>query len=187
MNERKPPTGSGKRMRPAVGCAYSRLFVQAVTRVLANEGGYARLPGDPRGETRFGILPRDYPGDDIPNLKRDGAIAIYFRDFWQGGRYRELPPAIAIKLFDLSVSFGAAGAARCLQRALRGCGIAVAKDGALGNGTVAAANRADGGALLAALRSEAAGYCRATAEKFTGSQGGGEPSFLGGWLDRAYQ
>ena len=124
-----------------------------------------KLGGDPGGETRFGISQRDYPNLDIATLTRDGAIAIYFRDFWKAGRYGEMPPAIAIKLFDLAVNMGAAHATACLQRALRACGNPVLEDGALGNGTVAAARRADGGALLAALRSEAAGYYRArTAE-----------------------
>jgi lysozyme family protein len=187
MNERKPSLGSAQRTQPTSGTAYSGRFVQAVTRVLANEGGYAKLPGDPCGQTRFGISHREYPEVDLPNLTRDGAIAIYFRDFWKGGRYSELPAAIAIKLFDLSVNVGAARATRCLQRALRACGFIVVEDGALGNGTIAGANGADGGALLAALRSEAAGYYRAAAEKSTGVSEGGESIFLAGWLNRAYQ
>jgi len=174
-------------MAPAAGSTYPALFVQAVTRVLANEGGYASLPNDPGGETNFGISQRDYPRLDIRNLTREGAMAIYFRDFWKAGRYAELPNAIAVKLFDLSVNMGPAHAVQCLQRALRACGTTVVEDGALGNATVAAANRANGAALLAALRSEAAGYYRATAEMSAGRGQGGESSFLAGWLNRAYQ
>src|ERR1700676_720469 len=143
---------------------YPALFLQAVTRVLANEGGYARMAGDPGGATRFGISQRDYPRLELANLTREGAIAIYFRDFWKTGRYGELPAAIAVKLFDLSVNMGPAHAANCLQRALRACGTTVVEDGAMGNTTISAANHAHGEALLAALRSEAAGYYRAIAE-----------------------
>ncbi len=139
--------------------------MQASTRVIANAGGLASWEGSPGGETRFGITRRDYPKLDIASLTRDGAIAIYFRDFWKAGRFEDLPPTIAIKLFDLAMCMGAAQATACLQRALRAGGNPVLEDGALGNGTVAAARRADGAALLAALRSEAAGYYRARAAK----------------------
>jgi lysozyme family protein len=169
----------------AADSGYPAIFVQAVTRVLANEGGYSSLPGDPGGETNFGISHREYPMLDIAKLRRDDAIAIYFRDFWKAGRYGDLVEAIAIKLFDLSVNVGAARATRCLQRALRACGTTVVEDGALGNGTIAGVNHADAQALLAALRSEAAGYYRATAEKSVGKRGDRE--FLDGWLKRAYQ
>ena len=106
-------------MPQASSSGYPALFVQAVTRVLANEGGYARLPNDPGGETRFGVSQRDYPNLDIANLTRDGAIAIYFRDFWMAGRYGELPAGIAVKLFDLSVNMGPAHAALWWSRTAR--------------------------------------------------------------------
>lgn len=164
--------------------AYPELFLRAAARVLGNEGGHNSVAGDPGGETNFGISQRAYPTVDIANLTREGAIAIYFRDFWKGERYADLAAAIAIKLFDLSINMGAARATRCLQRALRACGTEVDEDGALGNGTIAAAHRAEGGALLAALRSEAAGYYRATAQEAASK---GAEKFLEGWLNRAYQ
>ncbi len=166
--------------------SYPALFTQAVTRVLVNEGGFASVSGDPGGQTKYGISQREYPSLDIANLTQSEAIAIYFRDFWKAGRYGELPPAIAIKLFDLSVNMGAAHATECLQAALRACGIAVVQDGALGNGTVAAASRAGAAALLAAVRSEAAGYYRMLAER-TGVRAEEQARFLEGWLNRAYQ
>src|SRR5258708_28180552 len=97
-------------MRPATSSDYPALFVQAVTRLLANQGGHAKLLGDPGGETNFGISHRAYPSIEIATLTRDGAIAIYFRDFWKAGRYGELPDSIAIKLFDLSINMGPAHA-----------------------------------------------------------------------------
>src|ERR1700693_522006 len=167
--------------------AYPKLFTLAVTRVLANEGGYVRLASDPGGATKFGISQRDYPKVNITELTREEAVAIYFRDFWNSGRYTELPDAIAIKLFDLSINIGPAHAVRCLQRALRSCEIAVAEDGALGDASIAAAKRANGETLLAALRSEAAGYYRAMAEVAVSKGENGDAGFLTGWLNRAYQ
>jgi lysozyme family protein len=166
---------------------YPSLFLQAVARVLANEGGYAKLAEDPGGATNFGISQRDYPGLNVRELTRDDAVAIYFRDFWKTERYAELPAIIAIKLFDLSVNMGPAHAVRCLQRSLRACGRKVAEDGALGDASIAAANDTDSAALLPALRSEAAGYYRATAENAPGKRKQGDANFLEGWLNRAYQ
>jgi lysozyme family protein len=174
-------------MAPPSKTVYPALFTRAVARVLANEDHRLRPAGDPRGPTKFGISHRDYPGLDLAILKRDGAIAIYFRDFWKAGRYGDLPPAIAIKLFDLSVNLGAADATRCLQRALRACGSTVREDAAIGNGTVAAAKRVRGGALLAALRSEAAGHYRSAGERIVAWDASCTVIALDGWLSRAYQ
>ena len=174
-------------MAAAALSGYPPLFAAAVERVLANEGGYSHLPEDPGGATNFGISQRDYPKLDIANLTREDAIGIYFRDFWKAGRFEELPTAVAIKVFDLSVNIGAARATHCLQRALRACGARLTEDGAMGNSTLLAANHTDGAMLLAALRSEAAGYYRATVEGFRRAGREGADSFLEGWLNRAYQ
>ena len=172
---------------PAPNAApYPAVFVRAVLRVLGNEGGFVDLAADPGGATAFGISHRDYPNLDIRNLTRDGAIEIYFRDFWRTGRYSELPESIAVKLFDLSINMGPSHATRCLQRALRACSFPTVEDGDLGEVTVVAATRADCSALLAALRSEAAGYYRATAE-LARKGVDGKAEFLDGWLRRAYQ
>jgi lysozyme family protein len=166
---------------------YPPMFVRAMVRVLANEGGYVHLADDPGGETNFGISHRYYPDLNLRDLTRDAAIAIYFRDFWSTERYSALPEPIALKLFDLSINMGPAHAIRCLQQALRACGDPISEDGVLGDATIAAANRADAVALLGALRSEAAGYYRVTAERSAKNGGGGESGFLEGWLNRAYQ
>ena len=162
---------------------YPPQFLRAAARVLANEGGYVDNPADPGGETRFGISRRDYPKLDIAALTREQATAIYFRDWWQRYRYGELPGMVAAKVFDLAVNIGPGHAVRCLQRALRACQRRVAEDGALGNATLAAVAAASPAPLMAALRSEAAGYYRTLASERRGE--GGE--FLEGWLNRAYE
>jgi lysozyme family protein len=166
---------------------YSGEFLSAVARLLADEGGYSANPADPGGPTRFGISARAYPTVDIASLTRDEAIAIYWREWWQRYGFARLPAAIASKTFDLAVNIGAAHAIQCLQRALRACGIAIADDGVLGPATERAAARADAAALLAALRSEAAGYYRVTAVLARGRRAGADQEFLKGWLNRAYE
>ncbi len=166
---------------------YPPMFVRAMVRVLANEGGYVHLADDPGGETNFGISHRDYPDLNLRDLTRDEAIAIYFRDFWSTERYSALPEQIAQKVFDLSINMGPAHAVRCMQQALRACGDRISEDGVLGDATIAAAARADGAALLAALRSEAAGYYRVTVQRSETDRHGNDSGFLAGWLNRAYQ
>ena len=167
---------------PAV--SYPPAFARAVTIVLANEGGYTRNPADPGGETNFGICKREYPQVDISRLTRAEAVAIYFRDWWRRYKYSDLPGPIGAKLFDLAVNVGPEHAARCLQRAVRACGRRVAEDGQVGAETRTAAQAANQVALMAALRSEAAGYYRTLAASAHGN--GDAREFLTGWLERAY-
>ena len=172
--------------RSKLSVSYPPAFVRAVDRVLADEGGYAFNPADPGGETRFGICKREYPQLDIKSLTREAAIEIYFNDWWQRYRYSELPGPVGAKLFDLAVNIGPEHAARCLQRALRACGRRVDEDGVIGDATRAAAVAANQLALMAALRSEAAGYYRALAALERGRRTDGDREFLSGWLNRAY-
>jgi lysozyme family protein len=169
------------------GEAYSAEFLIAVERVLANEGGYSSNPADPGGATRFGISARANPGVNIAALTRDDAVRIYWHQWWQRFGFAQLPAVVAAKSFDLAVNIGPSHAIECLQRALRACGRRVTEDGVLGNSTAVEAARADAGALLAALRSEAAGYYRTNAALARGSRIDADREFLAGWLNRAYQ
>jgi lysozyme family protein len=167
--------------------SYPPTFQRAVARVLGDEGGYVDNPADAGGETKFGICKRDYPNLDIAALSREQAMAIYYRDWWQRYRYADLPGPIAAKLFDLAINIGPENAVRCLQRALRACGRRLAEDGVAGRATLAAARAANQLALLAALRSEAAGYYRTLAALERGRRADDDREFLDGWLNRAYE
>jgi lysozyme family protein len=163
---------------------YPPPFQRAVNRVLSDEGGYTCDPADPGGETRFGISKREYPQINITSLTRESAVAIYFRDWWRRYHYSDLPGPIGAKLFDLAVNIGPEHAAHCLQRALRACGQRVEEDGLIGDETRIAAPAANQIALMAAFRSEAAGYYRTLAANEHGHSDRGK--FLDGWLNRAY-
>lgn len=170
--------------------AYPPEFLTAVERVLQDEGGYVNDPYDAGGETKFGISRRQYPNLDIKALTRDDAIAIYFRDYWQRNHLDELPAAIAGKVLNLAVLMGGKGAIMCLQRACRACGQPLADDGVVGQMTLdvahtLAAHNLD--ALMAALRSEAAGYFRTVAGLERGRRPDHDEPFLKGWLTRAYE
>ncbi|MDR1235463.1 MAG: hypothetical protein LBJ96_00495 [Holosporaceae bacterium] len=161
---------------------YSSKFLKAFDYVMRHEGGYSNDPQDPGGETHYGISKRSYPNLDIKKLTRDQARQIYFVDFWMKAKCEDITDEnIAAKMFDLCVNMGIAQAVKLIQRALRAAGCPVTEDGLIGSETLAAINKADPSDLLAALKSEAAGYYRLVAKINPTQQ-----RFIEGWLLRAY-
>lgn len=118
-------------------------FAIAIDRVLGNEGGYVNDPHDPGGETKWGISKRSYPNVDIANLRREDAIAIYQRDFWNVVDGDELPDAVAFQALDFAVNSGCDTAVRYLQKAA-----GVADDGHVGPHTLEALNAMPPAVLL---------------------------------------
>lgn len=97
-------------------------FDQAFDRLIGNEGGLVNNPADPGGLTQFGISKRSYPDVDVLNLTKEGAKAIYLRDFWNP--IGNAPDSIKFQVFDFAVNSGISTAIRKLQAA-----IGVADDG----------------------------------------------------------
>lgn len=162
---------------------YSRKFEKAFEYVIQNEGGYVFDKNDPGGETKFGITKRSYPSLNIRDLTLEDAKKIYYRDFWQKGKFEEISDdLIAMQVFDLSVNLGIRSAVIVLQRALRSVGKNVQEDGLMGSQTLLATTDSEPRCLLAAIKSEAAGYYRQIAAKNPSQQ-----KFLKGWLNRAYR
>ena len=175
---------------------YDANFIYAVEIVLRHEGGFSDSNADRGGVTNFGIslkfLERMPDGDlnsdelidkqDIKQLNREQAMHFYWREFWHKHGYSKLQNCkIAAKILDLAVNMGSFRAHRLLQQALRAVGQGVTIDGALGPLTIENSNSADQNALLAALRSESAGFYRLIA-----SRDPSQSKFLNGWLKRAY-
>lgn len=162
---------------------YTAKFKKAVEYVLKNEGGYTEDPHDKGGATKYGISQRSYPNLNIKQLSREDAIKIYYCDYWLKGRFDEIQDDnVATKFFDLSVNMGLRYATFIVQRALRSACVAIEEDGIVGPQTLAAINISNSRVLLAAIKSEAAGYYRALVAK-----DGNQRKFLNGWLARAYK
>ena len=146
-------------------------------------GGYVFDKNDSGGETKFGISKRSYPALNIRDLTLEDAKKIYYRDFWQTGKFEEIDDEkVATQLFDLSVNLGIRAAVSVLQRALRSCDKSVTEDGLMSSQTLSAVSNSEPRCLLAAIKSEAAGYYRQIAAKNPSQQ-----KFLKGWLNRAYR
>lgn len=82
------------------------------------EGGLVDDPDDPGDLTKYGISKRDYPAIDVANLTREEASRIYDRDYYCRVRGPEMPPQIALAVFDSAVHQGPGQAVRLLQFAL---------------------------------------------------------------------
>lgn len=186
---------------PSVGDAK---FDAAIRIVFHHEGFWSDDPNDPGGPTIWGVSLRfarsigdrdgdgfadldldrdgDVDADDLRLLTAEQALGLYRSEWWDRYAYGRLNTAIAFKVFDFAVNMGAPQAHRILQRAAR----AVARDrlvedGILGKATLAVVNGASEAALIAALRSEAAGFYRTLI-----ARNASLAKFEGGWLNRAY-
>ena len=113
-------------------------FESALVHILASEGGYANHPGDPGGETRYGITKRTarahgYLGS-MRTLPMATAARIYKISYWDACQCGQLPPWLRLAVFDAAVHSGPAQSVRWLQQAL---GVPVT--GRIGPETIAAA------------------------------------------------
>ncbi|ONG53300.1 hypothetical protein BKE38_12625 [Pseudoroseomonas deserti] len=126
-------------------------FDHALARLLEHEGGFTLNRADPgnwtggkpdkgllRG-TKFGISAASFPTLDIAALTLEDARAIYRRLYWDRVRGDELPPALALLVFDSAVNNGVAAAVKLLQAS-----IGTPADGLIGPATLAALRRAVG-------------------------------------------
>ena len=105
--------------------------------VVGEEGGYCNTPGDPGGETKYGISQRAYPDVNIASLTLDQAKAIYLTDYWNRIAGASLPAPLALVVFDSAVNNGVITSVRFLQEA-----VGVTADGVLGPQTLAAMTNA---------------------------------------------
>ncbi|MDX1901873.1 MAG: glycosyl hydrolase 108 family protein [Gammaproteobacteria bacterium] len=175
-------------------------FDTAILTVLRHEGLYVNDPQDAGGATNYGVSLRwlksigdlnsdgfldgdlDHDGDvdlfDVKNMTRDDAIKLYRQYWWDNFPYEKIVnQLIGTKLFDLAVNMGSKPSHKCLQRAIRAAsGLHLLEDGILGTKSLEAINAANADTLLAAYRSEAAGFYRSL----------NKPKYIEGWLNRAY-
>ena len=170
--------------------------------IIRHEGGYNDIAEDKGGATNFGISLRFMKGldpedsdinddghvskEDIRALTTEDAKHLYRKYFWDHYNIAQFRAKILqAKMFSLLINMRGRTAMRCMQRAIRSCGVKVKDDGLFGDQSRLALRKSlelyDETALLTALRSEAACIYRMIVKR--------DPSqskFLNGWLNRAY-
>ena len=120
-------------------------FKQIVEITLFREKEEADNPEDPGGYTKWGISSKSYPNIDLHALDRDGAIEIYYNDFWKNPRIDAINDNdVAQKIFDCGVYMGSRRMVQILQKSINDTqryGLPVLDiDGLLGFKTECAAN-----------------------------------------------
>ena len=158
---------------------YSQKFLEAVERVLASEGGLVDDPDDPGGLTNYGISAVAYPEVDVRNLTREGAIELYWRDYWQNFELIN-DGRLARQLLDMAVSAGRTTAIKLLQEAANMFSWpSLLVDGKMGAKTLAKVNKGHADALVSAYRYKRVSYYLQLAERRPSSR-----KFLAGWFGR---
>lgn len=122
------------------------MFDFAMDFVEAWEGGWSNDRADPGGLTKWGVtigtlmgLRLDFNRDgrvdsaDLAAMTKPEARELYRRHYWDRTRCEDLPPAVALLVFDAAVNQGPARASRFLQTAA-----GAHPDGIIGPRTMAA-------------------------------------------------
>lgn len=125
-------------------------FQRCLDFVLRHEGGYVDHPRDPGGATNMGITFATLAGhrgrpvtkQDVKDLTKREAAAIYETRYWDTVRAGSLPAGIDLVTFDPAVNSGPRRGATWLQRAMVVSGMPVTVDGAVGTETINACNAA---------------------------------------------
>jgi len=71
--------------------------------IIPNEGGYNNDKNDSGGETNMGISQNSYKDEDIKNLTRERANAIYYRDYYKWNGLDKLPYKIRGFIVDFGI------------------------------------------------------------------------------------
>lgn len=116
-------------------------FTRDLAVILRHEGGYVNHPKDPGGRTNLGVTQRVWEAwtgkpaseAEMRALTPEKVGPVYRQNYWDKLHCDDLPPALALCVFDFGVNAGPARAARYLQQ-LAGA----MQDGVIGGATVAA-------------------------------------------------
>ena len=139
----------------------ARNFAASLRLTLQFEGGYSDHPADPGGATKYGITQavlaewrgRQVSKQEVRDLARSEAEAIYRRSYWDAVGGDELPAGVDAATFDYAVNSGRSRAARVLQKI-----IGVTADGFVGVDTVARTRSWPAEVIVAHICAERRGF-----------------------------
>lgn len=145
---------------------------------LEAEGGYANLPGDHGGPTKYGITistlsafyGRICTVEDVEEMSEEVAGLIYQKNFWNPMACGRMPDGVDLMVWDFGVNAGPTASVRLLQK-LVGC----APDGSFGPKTLGAVLARPAALLVNQLSISQQSYYHSLA---------GFNEFGKGWIDR---
>lgn len=158
-------------------------FKEAVETILKHEGGFVNNQHDRGGATNWGITQRVYEAykgravtiDEIKNMPRTDAIAIYKRNYWDTIKGDQIKfYSVALTMFDQAVNRGVGSVIKQAQRV-----VGLSPDGVLGSKTLASINIMPEPDFISKFLTESVKSYNAIVEK--------NPSqnvFIAGWLKR---
>ena len=135
-----PTTRPSPSQSPA-GSPPRSVFDRALAIILHHEGGYVNHPQDPGGRTNLGVTQRVWEAWVGRRVTEAGMRALtpamvaplYRKEYWDACRCDEMPPAVALVVFDFAVNAGVRRASITAQRV-----VGAAQDGRIGPVTLAA-------------------------------------------------
>ena len=147
--------------------------------IIPNEGGYNNDPDDPGGETNMGISQTTHQSEDILNMTRERANAIYYRDYYDWNGLNKLPYPIRGFVVDYGLPTNPLIAIQTVHKVLdlppKGTIIGPDTLGKFENYTEEDYNN-----FLEKYRAEMKNHFREVAQRNPQKQ-----KFLNGWLNRA--
>lgn len=154
--ETKPADGETRPIPEAWSPAESDAFERAQAIIDRFEGGFRQSPDEQGGACNFGVSRttlsawrgRPVSIAEVHDLSRAEAHEIYRARFWKTIGGDDLPPSVALIVYNLAVLSGPSRAVTFLQRALDQLGASVAIDGEIGPETIGAVGRADPAAVV---------------------------------------
>lgn len=149
------------------------------------EGGWSDHPDDPGGKTMYGItqatlsayLGRPATAQEIRQLSKERAKAIYAANYWDVVGGDALPAGIDLCVYDFGVNSGPSRAVKSLQAAL-----GVKADGWYGEKTLEAVLRADPVKLIDTLCDRRLAFMKSIKNRETGELLWNK--FGNGWANR---
>lgn len=172
-------------LEQAAANAQFQKFNRFVARV---EGGFVNHPDDKGGATNMGVTIRtlaawrggEVSEEDVRNLTREEADAIYFINYYSACRCSEMPARMAMVVYNCAVLSGPKRAVEFVQKGFNALGLhanggPLEVDGVLGPMTMGALRKTDASALSEAFMDVQEAYLRGL-DTF--------PTFGAGWLNR---
>lgn len=151
--------------------------------LLKHEGGFVNDPADRGKATNMGITMdtlKAYRGkavsvDDVKNLTKEEAIAIYKKNYWDKIKGDSInSQSLAELLFDYAVHSGVGKASKVIQTL-----VSVPSDGVIGPKTIEAINKQNAKDLFEKLKQNRKAFLESIVKNNPS-----QSKFLKGWLNR---